>query len=44
MAQVLKLLTLSSAVQSAILCGKLEVSERSIKPVLWREQEVILRR
>jgi len=47
MAQIMKLLVLSPAIQKAILCGKLEVSERAIRPVLetvaWREQEALMR-
>jgi len=48
MAQIMRLLTLSPAIQEAILCGTLEASERAVRPVLeavaWREQEVFLRR
>jgi len=45
MAQIMRLLTLSPVVQEAILSGKVEVSERAVRPVvetvLWREQEVL---
>jgi len=48
MAQVKKLLSLSPAMQVAILCGELKVSERAIRPVVetvaWREQEALMRR
>jgi len=48
MAQIMKLLTLSPAIQGAIFCEELRASERAIRPVLetlvWREQEVFLKR
>ena len=48
MAQVIKLLLLSPHLQESILSGKLQVSERQLRPILllpsWKEQEAQLRR
>jgi len=48
MAQIMKMLTLSPVIQEAILYRGLVASERAIRPlldtVLWREQEVLMKR